>query len=84
MPSYLINGRCSWYFPAASATTGAKDKKSTCWLLIRLSPNLEPSDVLMAITDFLIVSKRTKVDKPDIHFFKHQQVNDPKACTVSQ
>ena len=42
----------SWLYSTASAGMSTEDKQSTWWLVIRLSPNVEPSKVLMAVVIF--------------------------------
>ena len=48
----LFATRCSWLFSTASSRISGVDIWSTCWLIIRLSPNIESSKVLMVVIIF--------------------------------
>ena len=50
--STLSAAGCSWLFSTASDGMSAEDIWSTWWLVIRLSPNVEPSELLMAVITF--------------------------------
>ena len=53
MPTFLLqDAMCYWSFSTASGRISAEDLQSTRWLVIRLSPNVEPSTVPMVAIIF--------------------------------